>query len=80
MPFFNLLNKVGKENLQGEYYLTDCVSLARVAGLTISNHVLKESVEIYGVNSRVELAKVDGLLRRKKLETLMLNDHQRSLS
>lgn len=70
---FDLLDKVGKENQQGEYYLTDCVSLARAAGLTISNYVLEESVEIYGVNSRVELTLVDGHIRRKKLESLMLN-------
>jgi bifunctional UDP-N-acetylglucosamine pyrophosphorylase/glucosamine-1-phosphate N-acetyltransferase len=70
---FNLLDKVGKENQQGEYYLTDCVSLARGEGLNISNHVLKESLEIFGINNRAELALVNGLIRKKKLETLMLN-------
>jgi bifunctional UDP-N-acetylglucosamine pyrophosphorylase/glucosamine-1-phosphate N-acetyltransferase len=35
--------------------------------------VLESSLEIYGVNNRVELAFVNGLIRKKKLETLMLN-------
>ncbi|MGA1842000.1 MAG: bifunctional N-acetylglucosamine-1-phosphate uridyltransferase/glucosamine-1-phosphate acetyltransferase [bacterium] len=70
---FNLLDRIGNENKQGEYYLTDCVSLARNEGLNISNHLLEESLEIYGVNNRVELAFVSDLVRKKKLETLMLN-------
>jgi len=70
---FDLLHKVGNENQQGEYYLTDCIALARNAGLQISNHVLENSTEIFGVNSRVELANATKLIRKKKLETLMMN-------
>lgn len=69
---FDLLNNIGNENQQGEYYLTDCIALARKAGLRISNHILQDATEIYGVNSRIELAQTTELIRRRKLETLML--------
>jgi bifunctional UDP-N-acetylglucosamine pyrophosphorylase/glucosamine-1-phosphate N-acetyltransferase len=70
---FSLLDRIGNENKQGEYYLTDCVSLAREEGLNISNHLIGESMEIFGVNNRMELAFVNDLVRKKKLEALMLN-------
>ena len=35
--------------------------------------MLEESLEIFGINNRVELSFVNGLVRKKKLETLMLN-------
>jgi len=69
---FDLISHIGNQNKQGEYYLTDCITLARNAGLRISDHVLKDSTEIYGVNSRAELAQATELIRRRKLEKLML--------
>jgi len=70
---FDLLRKIGKENRQGEYYLTDSISLARKAGLSIADHVLHDPEQILGVNSRVELARVTALIKRRKMEDLMLN-------
>ena len=70
---FDLLRKVKNENKQGEYYLTDCIALARDAGLQIANHVIEDSAEIFGVNSRLELANTTELIRKRKLETLMMN-------
>lgn len=70
---FDLLRRIGKENRQGEYYLTDSVSLAREAGLSIANHVLEDPEEILGVNSRIDLARVTALIKRRKMQDLMLN-------
>ncbi|MCH7800676.1 MAG: bifunctional UDP-N-acetylglucosamine diphosphorylase/glucosamine-1-phosphate N-acetyltransferase GlmU, partial [Chloroflexi bacterium] len=56
----------------GEIFLTDLVAMA------VSEHLLVESVqvddgdEVLGVNTRIELARVDGLLRRRIRERWML--------
>lgn len=66
---FELLKRVEKNNIQAEYYLTDCVSLAAQANLRIADCVLDDSEQIIGVNSRAELARATDLLRMRKLNT-----------
>ena len=52
---FELIAEVGKDNAQGEYYLTDLPALARARGLDVSVVRCDES-ETLGINSRAELA------------------------
>ncbi len=66
---FELLARIGRDNAQGEYYLTDCVSLAKEAGIKISNFLLTDSREILGVNRREELLIVEDLLKKKDIKT-----------
>ncbi|MBN2374282.1 NTP transferase domain-containing protein [bacterium] len=61
---FDLLSNVGRDNKQGEYYLTDCVGLAKEAGITIADYVVPEPEEIVGVNTMEELAKAEELLKK----------------
>ncbi|OYY67546.1 bifunctional N-acetylglucosamine-1-phosphate uridyltransferase/glucosamine-1-phosphate acetyltransferase [Sphingomonas sp. 28-63-12] len=56
---FALLDQVGCANAAGEYYLVDIVNIAAAAGLA-SAVIETAAWEVAGVNSRAELAAVDG--------------------
>ena len=67
----DVLNAIGKENSQGEYYLTDAVEVARSKGLkVVATNVAEE--EVQGVNNRVQLAEVEGEWQRRKRREMML--------
>ena len=53
------LSKLKKQNAQGEYYLTDVVSLALADHMTVEAVKVTEAWEILGVNSRVQLARLE---------------------
>lgn len=55
-----------------EYYLTDIVELFREAGLKMAAHPVEDPAEILGINTRVELAQADRILRDRKTTALML--------
>jgi len=67
------LREIGKENAQGEYYLTDLVEVAKKRGLRCSAHIVADPVEVMGINTRVDLAMANDVLRQKKLKDLMLS-------
>jgi bifunctional UDP-N-acetylglucosamine pyrophosphorylase/glucosamine-1-phosphate N-acetyltransferase len=67
------LREIGKENAQGEYYLTDLVEVAKKRGLRCSAHIVADPVEVMGINTRVDLAIANEVLRQKKLKDLMLS-------
>ena len=67
------LREIGKENAQGEYYLTDLVEIAKEKGLRCSAHIVADPVEVMGINTRVDLAIANEVLRQKKLKDLMLS-------
>ncbi len=56
---FALLDQVGCDNAAGEYYLVDIVNIAAAEGLA-SAVIETAAWEVAGVNSRAELATVDG--------------------
>ena len=62
---FPLLAKVGNANAAGEYYLPDIVMLAAADGRT-SAVIEAEPWEMAGVNSRAELAFVEGEWQRRR--------------
>jgi bifunctional UDP-N-acetylglucosamine pyrophosphorylase / glucosamine-1-phosphate N-acetyltransferase len=64
------LESLSAENAQGEYYLTDVVTLAHARGETIGALVADE-IEALGVNSRRDLALVDRELVRRTVANLM---------
>ena len=67
----SLLDRMGNDNAQGEYYLTEIVAIARKQGLRV---VCAEapSDDVIGVNSRVELAQVETIMQRRLREKAML--------
>ena len=67
------LKEIGQENAQGEYYLTDLVGISRKKGLRCSAHTVADPVEVMGINTRVDLAIANEVLRQEKLKGLMLS-------
>lgn len=65
-----LLEAVGCDNQQHEYYLTDVVEIARAHGLK-AVAVDCDEAETMGVNDRVQLAEVEALWQDKKRAELM---------
>lgn len=68
---FATLKKVGTDNSQGEIYLTDIVKLAVEKGLTVKTVVATESIDVLGVNSRLELSQAQAVLQARRNEELM---------
>jgi bifunctional UDP-N-acetylglucosamine pyrophosphorylase/glucosamine-1-phosphate N-acetyltransferase len=67
------LKEIGKENVQGEYYLPDLVEVARKRDLRCSAHMVADPVEVMGINTRVDLATATEALRQEKVKELMLS-------
>ncbi|HXX35054.1 MAG TPA: bifunctional UDP-N-acetylglucosamine diphosphorylase/glucosamine-1-phosphate N-acetyltransferase GlmU [Thermodesulfobacteriota bacterium] len=67
------LREIGRDNAQGEYYLTDLVEIAKRKGLRCAAHIVKDPVEVMGINTRVDLAVANEVLRLEKLKELMLS-------
>ncbi len=65
-----LLPQVKSHNAQGEYYLTDIVSLAVEQGLTVDGFVADSRVAL-GVNTQSELANATQLAFQRKAQRLM---------
>lgn len=65
--FANLQNN----NAQGEYYLTDIVKWAVSKNLKVESYILKNNEEIFGINSKVQLAEATKILNRKSVTRLM---------
>lgn len=67
------LREIGQENAQGEYYLTDLVGIAGQRGLRCSAHRVADPTEVMGINTRVDLAIANEMLRQEKMRDLMLS-------
>ena len=72
-PLFAHIDKVSNQNKAGEYYLTDLPALLRRASDPVRAVQVGEPREVLGVNTRVELAGLDALLRERKARDLMLS-------
>ena len=62
------LQEIGKENVQGEYYLTDLVEVARKRDLRCSAHMVVDPVEVMGINTLADLATATEVLRQEKVK------------
>ncbi|MDI1260513.1 bifunctional UDP-N-acetylglucosamine diphosphorylase/glucosamine-1-phosphate N-acetyltransferase GlmU [Aquabacterium sp.] len=65
------LSKLTNQNAQGEYYLTDVVSLAQLDGVTVVAAQPRDEVEVLGVNSPLQLAELERRHQRVQAERLM---------
>jgi len=65
------LRRLRRDNRQGEFYLTDVVAMAVGAGLKAVAAAAADPEEALGINSRLDLAGAQEVLRLRKLETLM---------
>lgn len=69
-PAFSQLTS---NNAQGEYYLTDIISWGKKNNLSVNAYILENSDEIYGINSRQNLAVATKIMNDRKLNSLMEN-------
>ena len=69
---FGLLDRVGNNNAQGEYYLTEIVAIARAQGLRVVTAEASQE-EVMGVDHRVALAKAEAIMQRRLREKAMLD-------
>jgi bifunctional UDP-N-acetylglucosamine pyrophosphorylase / glucosamine-1-phosphate N-acetyltransferase len=68
---FSLLDRIGSENAQGEYYLTDIVGEAVSQSLAVNGFVLPDPAEALGVNTRADLARVASIVWDQRRTQLM---------
>ena len=68
---FDALRKVGRNNAQGEYYLTDIVAAACADGRTVCALQAGSVEEVQGINDRVQLAAAARVIRLRLNEELM---------
>lgn len=65
------LKYVKNNNAQGEYYLTDVIGVMRDQGHKVGAYMAEDNTEIMGINSRLQLSEVEGIMRRRILNRLM---------
>lgn len=70
---FAALRKVEPRNDQGEYYLTDVPEIIMADGGTVNVFLHSDAREVYGINSRAELAEFENLIRRAATRRLMID-------
>ena len=72
-PLYANIGQLTTDNAHGEYYLTDMAQVLGKAGEKVMATAAKDSSEVLGVNTRLELAQLDARLRDKKARGLMEN-------
>ena len=65
------LAQINNNNEKGEYYITDVIEILSNDNKKVISYSLEDSMEIQGVNSKVELALVSRVLRERKNTALM---------
>jgi len=70
---FSVIEKLGKDNAQGEYYLSDLIKIYRREGRNAGAFKWYTAKDLLGINNRMELAEADACLRMRKIRTLMEN-------
>ncbi len=66
-------SQLTSNNTQGEYYLTDIIEWGKKQNLNVNAYILENKEEIYGINSRLNLAEATSILTRRVLHNLMVN-------
>jgi bifunctional UDP-N-acetylglucosamine pyrophosphorylase/glucosamine-1-phosphate N-acetyltransferase len=67
------LERLGKNNAQGEYYLPDTIGLARKQKRTVAALMCGDSDEVLGVNSRLDLSRAEAIMRERINRQWMLD-------
>jgi len=68
---FEALSKMDNNNAQKEYYLTDVIKIQVEEQELVESFILEDNEEILGVNSKIQLAQAEKILRVRKNITLM---------
>jgi bifunctional UDP-N-acetylglucosamine pyrophosphorylase/glucosamine-1-phosphate N-acetyltransferase len=70
--FWRHIGEVTANNPANEYYLTDMVEILTGHGHPVRPVLIADDTELLGINTRVELAVADKILRTRKVKELML--------
>ena len=65
------LARLGNDNAQGEYYLTDVIAMAVADGLAVKTVAAGAEHEVAGVNDKIQLAGLERTWQRLQAEALM---------
>lgn len=65
------LQRIGKDNQKGEYYLTDVVGFAVGDGVAVKTVAAQDAAEVEGVNDRVQLAQQERAYQLRQANRLM---------
>lgn len=60
-------------NAQGEYYLTDIIKWGNENSLSVNGYILKDNTEIYGINSKANLAEATKFLNQRVINKHLKN-------
>ncbi|HEX3683482.1 MAG TPA: bifunctional UDP-N-acetylglucosamine diphosphorylase/glucosamine-1-phosphate N-acetyltransferase GlmU [Bryobacteraceae bacterium] len=71
--FWAHLGQLTPDNPAREYYLTDMVEVLRRHGHRVAPVAIADETELLGINTRIELAAADKILRQRKTNELMLS-------
>ena len=66
-------SQLKSNNAQGEYYLTDIIEWGKRNSLNVNAYIMENNEEIYGINSRSNLAEATRIMNSRKLVDLMEN-------
>ncbi len=69
-------SSLSNNNAQNEYYITDIVKWAVEKNLNVQSYILQNNEEIFGINSKSDLAQATKILNKKSIERLMDNGVQ----
>ena len=67
------LSRIGNDNVQGEYYLTDIIALAVNDGNEVITTEVEHSYEVEGINDRKQLARLERIFQRGIAEKLLID-------
>ncbi|MBC1925850.1 bifunctional UDP-N-acetylglucosamine diphosphorylase/glucosamine-1-phosphate N-acetyltransferase GlmU [Listeria innocua] len=71
--FFEALENVSNDNVQGEYYLPDVIKILKDADEVVAAYKMESFEESLGVNDRIALAEASKLMQRRINENHMRN-------
>lgn len=61
------LSQISTDNVQGEFYLTDVVEIARTAGREVRAHIVDDPAVVAGCNDRAQLSELGAELNRRTI-------------
>lgn len=70
---YEALHQITNHNAQGEYYVTDVISILHKAGHHIEGYCMSDPAEATGVNDRFALSQVEAILRKRINKQHMFN-------
>lgn len=67
------LDRLDNNNAQNEYYITDAIKILNDLGLRVGGYKILDSEEIFGINSRLQLAEAEKIMRKRINNSHMAN-------